>query len=138
VGTAAAIQESEMSIEAMKQALEALERIAEVHGEWTNGMWAANKALSAIPTLRTAIEAAEKQEPVANLTVEQGRVALAAVILPDGVYDLYTTPPAAQRQWVGLTMEDKMAYTQQDLGGSRLDAMDWADRRLQEKNGGAV
>lgn len=46
--------------------------------------------------------------------------------------------PTVRRQWLSLTMEDKMAYIQQDLGGSRLDAMDWADRRLQEKNGGAV
>jgi hypothetical protein len=39
-----------------------------------------------------------------------------------------------ERAWVGLTMEDKMAYIQQDLGGSRLDALDWADKRLREKN----
>jgi hypothetical protein len=44
--------------------------------------------------------AAPVQEPVANLTVEQGRVAVAAKILPDGVYDLYTTPPQRQPDYV--------------------------------------
>lgn len=42
--------------------------------------------------------------------------------------------PAAQ--WVGLTLEDKQEYMAQDYGASRLDAMDWADKRLREKNGG--
>jgi hypothetical protein len=39
-----------------------------------------------------------------------------------------------RRQWVGLTMEDKQEYLAQDFGGSRADAMDWADKRLKEKN----
>ena len=45
---------------------------------------------------------------------------------------LYTTPP--QRTWVGLTDEDKKEYVAQDFGGNRLDAMDWAEKRLKEKN----
>ena len=36
--------------------------------------------------------------------------------------------------WVGLTMEDKQEYVAQDYGGNRLDAMDWAEKRLKEKN----
>ena len=48
-------------------------------------------------------------------------------------YPLYTRPqPAAQ--WVGLTIEDKQEYVAQDYGGNRLDAMDWAEKRLKEKN----
>jgi len=39
-----------------------------------------------------------------------------------------------QRQWVGLTLEEKQEYLAQDFGGSRADAMDWADKRLKEKN----
>lgn len=39
-----------------------------------------------------------------------------------------------QREWVGLTMEDKKEYLTQDFGGSRSDAMDWAEKRLKEKN----
>lgn len=37
-------------------------------------------------------------------------------------------------QWVGLTLEDKQEYVAQDYGGNRLDAMDWAEKRLKEKN----
>ena len=40
----------------------------------------------------------------------------------------------AQRTWVGLTLADKEEFLAQDLGGSRLDAMDWAARKLKEKN----
>ena len=57
-----------MSIEAMKQALEALEGWAN-HGNW---VWpesaleqAKRNTVEAITALRTAIERAEKQEPVA-------------------------------------------------------------------------
>jgi hypothetical protein len=40
----------------------------------------------------------------------------------------------ARREWHGLTDEDKKEYVAQDFGGSRLDAMDWAEQRLKEKN----
>lgn len=40
----------------------------------------------------------------------------------------------AQREWVGLTLEDKKEYLAGDFGGSRADAMDWTDKRLKEKN----
>lgn len=39
-----------------------------------------------------------------------------------------------QRTWVGLTLEDKEEYLALDFGGNRLDAMDWAARKLKEKN----
>ena len=39
-----------------------------------------------------------------------------------------------QRTWVGLTLADKEEYLAQDFGGNRLDAMDWADKRLKDKN----
>lgn len=58
-----------MSIEAMKQALEALDGLSEPYD-----------VLKAQNALRTAIEQAEKQEP------------------------LYTAPP--KREWVGLTKEE--------------------------------
>jgi len=45
---------------------------------------------------------------------------------------LYTTPQ--QRTWVGLTLADKEEYLALDFGGNRLDAMDWAEQRLKEKN----
>ena len=45
-----------------------------------------------------------------------------------------TTPP--QRTWVGLSLADKEEFLALDFGGNRLDAMDWADQRLKEKNNG--
>ena len=36
-------------------------------------------------------------EPVANLTVQEGKIAFAAIILPDGLYDLYTAPQPVGR-----------------------------------------
>lgn len=46
----------------------------------------------------------------------------------------YARKALRERKWVGLTIEDKHEYTSQDLGGNRLDAMDWAEKRLKEKN----
>jgi hypothetical protein len=69
---------------------------------------------------------AEKQEPVANLTVEQGRVSMAAVILPDGVYDLYTSPP--QRQ--PLTDEQKLALLKKHFNA--VIVPDWFDALLKD------
>ncbi len=41
---------------------------------------------------------------------------------------------AKRHEWVGLTLEDKKEYLALDFGGNRLDAMDWAARKLKEKN----
>jgi hypothetical protein len=89
-----------MNIEAMKQALEAL---------WmaNTRQWPENKIGAAINALSAAIAEAEKQEPVAYVTgTYAGRFVVQpinpAMVLPVNMA-LYTTPPAAQRQWVGLT-----------------------------------
>lgn len=37
-------------------------------------------------------------------------------------------------KWVSLTDEDKKEYVAQDFGGNRLDAMEWAEKRLKDKN----
>jgi hypothetical protein len=54
------------------------------------------------------------------------------------VASMWVTPvkatPQPQREWVGLTLDEKKEYLAQDFGGSRADAMDWADKRLKEKN----
>lgn len=63
------------------------------------------------------------------------------------ISNLYTTPQQpptivrtaaegedTRRAWVGLTAEDKQAFIDQDFGGNRLDAMDYAEKILKEKN----
>ena len=121
-----------MTIEAMKQALEALEGLSEPY-----------YVLKAQDALRTAIAEAEKQEPVAwdvfelrlygaplekqhrvlwvdRYTHQDGSIpdldGLLEAAKKNGGIDggaktlyvrpLYTTPPAAQRQWVGLTDDE--------------------------------
>jgi hypothetical protein len=100
------------NIETMKQALEALENLQGLCSEEGNfieqlTIWAPD----AMYALRTAIEQAEKQEPVAWISTGPARMIHWTSDKP--VYDanwkpLYTTPPAAQRQWVGLTDEEAM------------------------------
>ncbi len=118
-------------IEAMKQALEALQNPL-----------SPTKRVNAITSLRQAIEKAEKQETVAyQNTQEKCRIETVPAqggLLPtmqEGK-DFTITHPQPQREWVGLTLEDKKEYLAQDFGGSRADAMDWAEQRLKEKNCG--
>jgi hypothetical protein len=94
--------EKEMSIDAMKQALEALENVRSYDKQ---DLYRLDEDITA---LRTAIAEAEKQEPVAwvcygvgekhDLDYQQEDVDA----LPIGTM-LYA---AAQREWVGLTEED--------------------------------
>ena len=77
---------------------------------------------------------AQQQEPVANLTVEDGRVAVAAKILPDGVYDLYTSPPAS-KPWVGLTDEERdECYYWKDRKWTTDELVRYVEAKLREKN----
>jgi hypothetical protein len=95
--------EEHMSIEAMKQALEALEYIhegANNQGPHTGISWrcASSKAEPAITSLRQAIEQAEKQEPVAwmHTKIEGVAVPHRPADLdkhPDRWESLYKTPP---------------------------------------------
>ena len=112
-----------MSIEAMKQALEALELGLEyAKGEQfenaqrfkgyehlaPNDSDSVKLIEDAITSLRTAIEQAEKQEPVAWLAprYEGGHENLAVVDKKEfGAFQVYTTPQP-QRPWVGLTDEE--------------------------------
>ncbi len=92
-----------MSIEAMKQALEALEAAA-----------FSFRNVDAITALRTAIEQAEKQDGDCQQCGGQGCVACDArkqeqfgpQEILQMIVDRALEKPAAQRQWVGLTDEE--------------------------------
>jgi len=114
-----------MSIEAMKQALEALRCI-----ESPRHVWEINKLAGAMNALRQAIEQAEKQEPVGYLydwlnpknrdeVIRDWFAASMYVIEKDkgfNVRPLYTAPVTCQEnrqvaksattEWVGLTDEE--------------------------------
>jgi hypothetical protein len=81
---------------------------------------------------------ASVQEPVAWVTgFYAGRCVIKtinpAAILPVGVA-LYTTPPAAQRQWVGLT--DEEAQWIYDNGRTPSGMMEMVEAKLKERNNG--
>ena len=48
--------------------------------------------------------------------------------------DCFPDKEKPQRTWVGLSLADKEEYLALDFGGNRLDAMDWAEKQLKEKN----
>ena len=114
-----------MSIEAMKQWLEALE------------FHSAGDEIDEkiITSLRQAIAEAEKQKPVAYgmWDTQLGRGSRMMMVRLDKGQDgcivpLYTSPP--QRQWVGLTDEEMLSvvhYTQ-------LDNARAIEAKLKEKN----
>ena len=111
-----------MSIEAMKLALEA----------WDTGL----DKRPAMEALRTTIAEAEKQEPVAWLyRASWGTLTLSQIMPPPiGAFPVYTTPPAAQRQWVGLTEQERNAiedYCEMIVGKPVFEAI---EAKLKEKN----
>ena len=103
-----------MSLDAMKQALTALEEIAnEVFSPYDN------KLGDAILALRAAIEQAEKREP---FCYHDGRNIVGKEFADHSdVFPLYTTP----RQWQGLTDEEIemacWARVDKDLNVTHLD-----------------
>jgi len=115
-----------MSIEAMKQALEALEKI--------DAAMPFPVGRSAIITLRAAIEQAEKQEPVAyrwkGELFTPGEIEMLDVT--DAV-PLYQHP----RQWAGLTNEEIAAVMHGSVEGERMLPYQFAraiEAELKEKN----
>jgi hypothetical protein len=127
-----------MTIEAMNLALEALETEQGAHAYLQLGK--ADHIEEAIDGLRTAIEAAEKQEPVAwrNAAIRLGEEL--SSVGPDGYYNMtaeqwldwamdqhpqgknsLTTPPAAQRQ--PLTDEQIKALFPSPDGSAEADVV---------------
>lgn len=127
-----------MSIEAMKQALEALGN-AEAEGNCEYG---------ATDLLRAAIEQAEKQEPIAwacqfyrgtRMEVFNKRESAAQYVensLRNGadvrLIPLYTTPP--RREWVGLTDEEKHQLNDALNLQGRFRIIDAIEAKLKERN----
>jgi hypothetical protein len=125
-----------MTIEAMKQALEAFEK----HGHaWLHHE---KQYADAITSLRQAIEQAEKQEPVAwrhEQFYEGASGWFYADWHPEGLNPpsaqlLYATPQP-QREFVGLTDEeiDKTSWGFAEYEGFQHGAH-WAQTKLKEKN----
>jgi hypothetical protein len=54
-------------------------------------------------------------------------------LLPVGKHGLYTTPPAAQRQWVGLTVDELITLEQKHRRHEDLSRA--IEAKLKEKNG---
>jgi hypothetical protein len=143
-----------MSIEAMKQALEALEDERDKYHEYGDEDGAPENVYEAITALRQAIEQAEKQEPVAwqvhpfdygigheGAYAMTSRIEQVEMWKRKGwtVQPLYTAPPAAQRQWVGLTDEEvDKAWRSVDYTvpweQHRIDIARAIEAKLKEKN----
>jgi hypothetical protein len=120
-----------MSIEAMKQALEALEKTHTAPG---CEQWALER--KACIALRTAIAEAEKQEPVAWVNKDDlGKFDMRVRTNCDYYHTmpLYTTPPA-QRQWVGLTGEEREQIYQKHCPDALATAIAAVEDKLKDKN----
>jgi hypothetical protein len=121
-----------MTIEAMKRWLECAERCESLDGKYS---WA-----DVIFTIKEAIEQAQKQEPVAIVDAtwndDEGFVLVKRLVknLPKGSH-LYASPP--QRQWVGLTDEDKnqVAWSCGAMSADWIEFAEAIEAKLKQKNG---
>ena len=137
-----------MTIEAMKQALEALEKsVATCFHEYAHEQvmsFPEHFINQTITALRTAIEQAEKQGPVAwvcygmssdekrSIDYEQDDIDALSV----GTM-LYTHPSAAPRQWVGLTEIEICDIEVDELTSASSETFSFAraiEAKLKEKN----
>ena len=110
-----------MSIEAMKQALEALQ---EACGDRCNAEYNPCHARTAITSLRQAIEQAEKQEPVAW---QDTRKTWVDVPLKNVLKE--------KREWVGLTDEEIDKCCDFPLNALGIKHVRNIEAKLKQKNG---
>ncbi len=135
-----------MSIEAMKQAMEALEYAMEYNrcDDLLERIKQTElRADKAIASLRQAIEQAEKQEPVAMVGSGHQLLWTGVATYADHarqhgikVGSLLYTDPTPQREWVGLTDEEAMQICE-DCGCMSQDwlvLLDAIEAKLKEKN----
>ena len=100
----------------------------------------AEPILAAIAELKATTPAAPVQEPTATVTSESGNPDVTMSwwhepALPVGT-KLYTTPPAAQRQWIGLTAEERteIAGFAAISDWHDFEVIDAVETKLKEKN----
>jgi hypothetical protein len=103
------------------------------HGHYETMFYVVHQAIK-----KVAPPAAQpEQEPVAWITPDgEGwriRFSPPTIGVPLGWDALYTTPPAAQRPWVGLTDEDKYEMAAAQHGWE--DLLIAAEAKLKERNG---
>jgi hypothetical protein len=129
-----------MKDEALKLALEALET------GWSptyTGLDAKEMGMKAITAIKQALAAPPVQEPVAwrydlkqtgsfaGTSTEYSRIKLK---IGENWTPLYTTPPAANRPWVGLTEQERNEiedYCEMIVGKPAFEAI---EAKLKEKN----
>ena len=118
-------------IEAMKQAVDALENVRQYDSENLYGLD------DEITALRQEIEQAEKQEPVAWI-YQNANTVDEYLVWKKGTgginwRPLYTAPH--KREWVGLTQEDiDIAFDDTQEGGGFDDFARAIEAKLKEKN----
>lgn len=122
-----------MRDEALKLALDAL---INHEGNYKLEKAGAARSHKAITAIQQAL-AAPVQEPVARVhTFIGGEWAVVQVLGEFNLEDeFYTTPPTAQRQWVGLTEDeqDELVYGVYDLR-TRMELAIGIEAKLKEKN----
>jgi hypothetical protein len=133
--------------EALKLALEAFKEIAsETYDPWTNGAKAQRIATVTLTVIEQALAAPTVEEPVAWMYPDDYErmtnsetfctvysVEVGSATRGESTVALYTTPPAAQRQWVGLTDAEVM----QTMSGDWTSQFYFAraiEAKLKEKN----
>ena len=111
---------------AMDLALEALEGLNHEDSIFAGEF---EKEITAIKQVRLA----PVQEPVAGVVLRDGYPTLVQdKHVKETDQRLYTTPPAAQRTWVGLTKEDRMQFAEAQHGWDDLIVA--VEAKLKEKN----